>query len=338
MSETQIKVALFEKKFSTDNVTPPNSTYGTIARDKRPIKSLTGPQFWPNSHPASPNSSEESQESFLLKSNGFHSSKKPLRKFLQKIWTKVKPNDSLRGKIRGSSADSQSQHYSSDDEAQFSSDDAQKEHSKPVQVKSKGQSSSNHMREKKKRTLKILCCPNNIIAVQKSLVLSMDDAFGVVFPSGNPRNNIAISRSHTISYPPRNNINPLWTPDERISRPVKTVHFIVHIYWNWPKQISISIPRDTPFSSFKMRIAGELNQQIPRDFKVLYHTKRYNDDDVMKAGDERDEVFLKYLVRRQKIRVIDHDALWSIGMLMWRENVEVTLFSELLLHKNSFQL
>ncbi|CAG8484886.1 487_t:CDS:1 [Ambispora leptoticha] len=339
MSETQIRVALFEKKFSPDEISSPfSSSFSSVStnlwRDLRPVESLHGPQFWPTSKPLAQKSSDVASE----RSND---SRKQIKRFFTKIWKKVNSGDILVKK-RSSSSTEKSED-SDNDEAEEESlmggidisrfrDDLQegtstgskKNSIQSSNIKAKRAQEAQH--PKKRKLIKCL-------DLKYTPFLITDDLYILTTPVEFTPNKEAISRFHTISYPPRRNLNPRWTPDERIARRVPNVLFHVHVYWNWPLEFHVALPRDVSFFVFKHTMERILGQEIPSDFRVFYHTRRYGNNDVMRVGDERDDVLLEYLLRCEKIRVVDNDGVWSVGMLVWRNNVEVTLFSKSLLEK-----
>ncbi|CAG8523921.1 5485_t:CDS:1 [Ambispora gerdemannii] len=333
MSETQIRVALFEKKFSPDEISSPlSSSFASpstnIWRNLQPVESLHGPQFWPTSKPLARKASDVASE---------HSgSRKQIKRFFTKIWKKVNSGDIL-AKKRSSSSTEKSE-YSDNDETEEESlmegidisrfrDDLQEGSTRPRENSIQCSNTETKRVEEAHKSKK----QNSIKNITPFLIT--DDLYILTSLIGFTPNKKAISRSHTISYSPRRNLNPRWTPDERIARRVQNVLFHIHVYWNWPLEFHIALPRDISFSVFKYTMGRILDQEIPSDFRVLYHTKRYGNDDVMRVGDERDDVLLEYLLRREKIRVVDNDGIWNVGMLIWRNDVEVTLFSKSLLKK-----
>jgi len=159
-----------------------------------------------------------------------------------------------------------------------------------------------------------------------------DDMLNKRNPISPPINLVAISRNQSVSYAPRRNLNPILTPDERTSKPLQSVRFNVHIYWqNWPIKYQIELPRNVSFHRFKRVMSQMLCYELPNDLIVFYHTKRYTDDDMMMRSGSNEEInwlLLDYLCKSDKIRVVTHDEIWSIYLLMWNDDeVSVTLFS-----------
>ncbi|CAG8509294.1 19181_t:CDS:2 [Rhizophagus irregularis] len=176
------------------------------------------------------------------------------------------------------------------------------------------------------KTLNYFCC---------------DDMFNNRNPISPPINPVTISRNQTISYTSRHNLNPLLTPDERTSKPLRLILFNIHTYWqNWSIKYQIELPRNISFHRFKRVMSQMLRNEIPNDLIVLYHTERYTDDDVMIGFDsnnkEINRFLLDYLCKSDKIRVVTHDAVWSTYLLMWNDNeISITLFSKSLIEIKS---
>ncbi|CAG8494479.1 7751_t:CDS:1 [Acaulospora morrowiae] len=165
--------------------------------------------------------------------------------------------------------------------------------------------------------------------------------------------NVMRSRYHSISYAMRHLKHPSPTPDERISRSVRGITFYIHVSHsihflrlnplsedsNLP--IPVKIPRDLSFSQFQNSMAGILNLK-PSESKELvglYHTKRLNLDDTIrldKAIEKEEEgkachdykEIISELVKSDKLWIIDCDQVWRIGLLFWKQELEMTVVSK----------
>ncbi|RIA93488.1 hypothetical protein C1645_735512 [Glomus cerebriforme] len=360
MSEHQFIVSLFDKKFIPEKIIDKYdhniSSSGTTSSN--PLSSqinnnnilfvnnnlqqqqqqqrllLSGKQFWPTSKPIRYDyiiTSNDSTFDNTFSSNLLSTSTNPIKKFFNKIWNKMNPNEILKRKFSLSNSSPQencedyhlNQHYS-----------YHNEYLKTHKKTSYFPNTSSLTREKPIREEQ----SKNILKKRiPSIHFCYDDMFNRRNPISSPINPVAISRNQSISYAPRHNLNPLLSPDERTSKPLQTVCFNIHIYCqNWPIKYQIELPRNISFHRFKCVISQMLHYEIPDDFIVLYHTKRYtNDDFVIRSGINNEKInwfLLDYLCKSDKIRVVTHDAIWSIYLLMWNDDeISVTLFSRSLI-------
>ncbi|RGB25633.1 hypothetical protein C1646_675425 [Rhizophagus diaphanus] len=158
---------------------------------------------------------------------------------------------------------------------------------------------------------------------QKSLavpkIYSKDD---LTIPIPSQRNIKARSRSHSISYNLRPTSNSIVTPDEKTFRKVKNINIKVNIFWGEEykkQQINLSIPRTSSFNLLKMDLSEKLGYKMPHDFTILYHTKKYHKNNTMKS------VLLDYWIINKMLWCIDNDFMFRKHMLLWRDNIEITV-------------
>lgn len=155
------------------------------------------------------------------------------------------------------------------------------------------------------------------LAVPK--IYSKDD---LTIPILSQRNIKARSRSHSISYNLRPTSNSIVTPDEKTFRQIKNINIKVNIFWGEEykkQQINLSIPRTSSYNLLKTDLSEKLGYKMPRDFTILYHTKKYHKNNTMKR------VLLDYWIINKMLWCIDNDFMFRKHMLLWRDNIEITI-------------
>jgi hypothetical protein len=157
------------------------------------------------------------------------------------------------------------------------------------------------------------------LAVPK--IYSKDD---LIIPIPSQRNIKARSRSHSISYSlrPKSTPNSTITPDEKTFLQVRNINIKVNIFWGEEykkQQINLSIPRTSSFNSLKTVLSEKLGYEMPRDYTVLYHTKKYHKNNTMKR------ILLDYWIINKILWCVDNDFMYRKHMLLWRDNIEITV-------------
>ncbi|GBB96558.1 hypothetical protein RclHR1_27800001 [Rhizophagus clarus] len=138
-----------------------------------------------------------------------------------------------------------------------------------------------------------------------------------------PRENIKVrSRSHSVSYDLCRTFDSTITPDKRTLRPVKNINIKANIFWGEEfkkEQINLSIPRTSSYNSFGKIISEKLGYEIPSDFAILYHTRKFHKGNIMRR------VLLDYWIKNKMLWLIDNDFMFSKHLLLWRESIEITV-------------
>ncbi|CAB4424549.1 unnamed protein product [Rhizophagus irregularis] len=356
MSEHQFIVSLFDKKFVPEeiiekldyNTSSSNTTSNSLFPSQKTNNSLnnnilfvnnnlqqqhsrlllSGKQFWPTSTPIR-------DDDYIIISNNSKfgstfTSIIPVKKLFYKIWSRMNPNGILKRNF--SSNNSSSSSTSSEENYEDQYNEYRKIYKKPCCSPSREKTF-----HKKQSNLLEKTIPSSYSPVKTLNYFCCDDMFNNRNPISPPINPVTISRNQTISYTSRHNLNPLLTPDERTSKPLRLILFNIHTYWqNWSIKYQIELPRNISFHRFKRVMSQMLRNEIPNDLIVLYHTERYTDDDVMIGFDsnnkEINRFLLDYLCKSDKIRVVTHDAVWSTYLLMWNgDEISITLFSKSLI-------
>jgi len=148
---------------------------------------------------------------------------------------------------------------------------------------------------------------------------SKDDLTITVPSRGNIK---ARSRSNSISYDLRPTYNSTLTPDKRTWRPVKNINIKANIFWGEEykkEQINLSIPRTSSFNSLKKVISEKLGYEVPSDFAILYHTRKYHNNTIMRR------VLLDYWIKNKMLWLVENDFVFSKHLLLWRDNIEITV-------------
>ncbi|CAI2180394.1 19037_t:CDS:1 [Funneliformis geosporum] len=147
-----------------------------------------------------------------------------------------------------------------------------------------------------------------------------DDIFTTTFSRESIK---ARSRSHTISYDLRPSLHlSHLTPDEKTFRPVKNVYVKVNVFWGEDQndeRFGLTIPRTGSFRSLKKALSKSLGYEMPHDFAILYHTRRYREDNVMMR------VLLDYWLKNRMLWLVDNDFVFRKHMLLWRDHIEITI-------------
>jgi hypothetical protein len=364
MSENQFIVSLFDKKFISEEVieesgystslsnTTSNSSPQTnnsinnnilfVNNQPQPGLLLSGKQFWPTSTPI--------RDDYIIISNNSKfgstfTSISPVKKLFYKIWSRMNPNEILKRNSNSPSSTSSEDYYLLSHLNQH--DNCHNEYLRTHKKIYCSPNTSSLAREKKihkkqsSNLLKKKIPPmQRNSPVKTSNYFCYDDMFNKRNPISPPINPVAVSRNQSMSYTSRHNLNPLLTPDERTTKPLRSVLFNIHTYWqNWSVKYQTELPRNISFHRFKRVMSQILRYEIPNDLIVLYHTKRYTDDDVMIRFDSKNEeinrFLLEYLCKSDKVRVVTHDAIWSTYLLMWNDDeISITLFSKSLIERN----
>lgn len=361
MSEHQFIVSLFDKKFipeeiieeSDYNTSSSNTTSNSLFPSPKTCNSLnnnilfvnnnlqrqqsrlllSGKQFWPTSTPIR-------DDDYIIISNNskFGSSFTsifPVKKLFYKIWSRMNPNGILKRNF--SSNNSPSSSTISEENCDNCHNEYLKIYKKPCSPSLNREKPFHKKQSSNLLEKKIPSIPSRYSPVKNSNYFCYDDMFNKRNPISSPINPVAVSRNQSISYTSRHNLNPLLTPDERTSKPLGSILFNVHTYWqNWSIKYQIELPRNISFHRFKRVVSQMLRYEIPNDLIVLYHTERYTDDDVMIGFDsnnkEINRFLLDYLCKSDKIRVVTHNAVWSTYLLMWNDDeISITLFSKSLI-------
>ncbi|CAB4384716.1 unnamed protein product [Rhizophagus irregularis] len=149
---------------------------------------------------------------------------------------------------------------------------------------------------------------------------SKDDLINAV-PS---RENIKVrSRSHSISYDYHRTFDSTTvTPDKRTLRPVKNIDIKANIFWGEEykkEQINLSIPRTSSYNSIRKIISEKLGYEISNDFAILYHTRKYHKDNIMRR------ILIDYWIKNKILWLIDDDFMLSKHLLLWRDCIEITV-------------
>lgn len=138
-----------------------------------------------------------------------------------------------------------------------------------------------------------------------------------------PRENIKVrSRSHSISYDFRRTFDSTVTPDKRTLHPVKNINIKANIFWGEEykkEQINLSIPRTSSYNSLKNVITEKLGYDVPNDFAILYHTRKYRKDNIMRR------ILIDYWIKNKILWLIDNDFMLSKHLLLWRDYIEITV-------------
>jgi hypothetical protein len=204
------------------------------------------------------------------------------------------------------------------------------------------QKPSNNEKEHKKSTRlslrKIISNPININTHKRKKIhhetksyerrkpYSKDDLITTISPRENFK---ARSRSHSISYDVRRTFDSTVTPDKRTLRPVKNINIKVNIFWGEEyrkEQINLSIPRTSSYNSLKKIISEKLGYEIPSDFAILYHTRKYHKNIIMKR------ILLDYWIKNKMLWLIDNDFMFSKHLLLWRDYIEITVVKESIIY------
>ncbi|CAG8611496.1 3114_t:CDS:1 [Funneliformis caledonium] len=133
----------------------------------------------------------------------------------------------------------------------------------------------------------------------------------------------ARSRSHTISYDLRPTLHlSHLTPDEKTFLPVKNVSVKVNVFWGEDQndeRFGLSIPRTGSFGSLQVALSKCLGYEMPHDFAILYHTRRYRKDYIMMR------ILLDYWLKNRMLWLVDNDFMFRKHMLLWRDQIEITI-------------
>src|SRR5688572_14051475 len=125
----------------------------------------------------------------------------------------------------------------------------------------------------RKRTHKKIL--HNTNPCERKKIYSKDDLITTI-PSKEYIN--ARSRSHSISYDLRPTFNSTLTPDKKAQSSVKNINIKVNTFWGEEykkEQIDLSISRTSSYNSLKKVLSEKLGYELPHDFVILYHTRRY---------------------------------------------------------------
>ncbi|CAG8494187.1 1825_t:CDS:1 [Funneliformis mosseae] len=159
-------------------------------------------------------------------------------------------------------------------------------------------------------------CRKKPLAAPK--IYSKDDIFTV--PSH--ENVKARSRSQSISYNLRSILHHSnLTPDEKTCRPVKSINIKVNVFWGekYKKElVDISISRICSYNSFKKILSKSLGYEMPCDFAILYHTKRFYKNNMMR-------ILIDYWIENKVLWLVDNDFKFRKHMLLWRDEIEITI-------------
>jgi hypothetical protein len=129
------------------------------------------------------------------------------------------------------------------------------------------------------------------------------------------------SRSNSISYNLRPTFSSMITPDRRTWRPVRNIHIKVNIFWGEEykkEQINLSIPRTSSYNSLKKAISERLGYEISSDFAILYHTRKYNKNNIMRR------TLIEYWIKNKVLWFVDNDFIFRKHLLLWRDYIEIT--------------
>jgi len=150
-------------------------------------------------------------------------------------------------------------------------------------------------------------------------IYSKDDIVTAIHSKENIK---ARSRSHSISYDLRPAFNPILTPDEKTFRPINNINIKVNVFWGEgyeKEQVYLSIPRTSSYNSFKNDLSKKLGYKMPRDFSILYHTRRYHQNNITKR------ILLDYWIKNKILWFVNNDFTFRKHMLFWRDNIEITV-------------
>lgn len=166
-----------------------------------------------------------------------------------------------------------------------------------------------------------ICKPKRIHHNPKSCergkIYSKDDLMTVTLSQGNTKSR---SRSNSISYDLCSTSN-IVTPDKKTWRLVKNINIKVNVFWGEEykkEQITLSIPRTSSYGSFKKAISEKLGYGISSDFAILYHTKKYDPNNIMRR------ILLDYWINNKMLWFVDDDFIFRKHLLLWRDYIEIT--------------
>ena len=129
------------------------------------------------------------------------------------------------------------------------------------------------------------------------------------------------SRSNSISYDLRPTFSSMTTPDRRTWRPVRNIHIKVNIFWGEEykkEQIILSIPRTSSYDSLKKAISERLGYEILSDFAILYHTRKYSKNNIIRR------ILIDYWIKNKMLWFVDNDFIFRKHLLLWRDYIEIT--------------
>ena len=129
------------------------------------------------------------------------------------------------------------------------------------------------------------------------------------------------SRSNSISYDLRPTFSSMITPDKRTWRPVRNIYLKTNIFWEEEykkEQINLSIPRTSSYDSLKKVISEKLGYEISNDFAILYHTRKYDKNNIMRR------ILIDYWIKNKMLWFVDNDFIFRKHLLLWRDYIEIT--------------
>ncbi|CAG8469579.1 12238_t:CDS:2 [Ambispora gerdemannii] len=263
----------------------------------------------------------------------------PAKKFFGKIVKKLNPQDLLR-KRRGSDSSQTSVESPGSSESYEGSDGFpfdQPPITTSVPLITDNYRSTFHCDEistsnKQYKCYKKRSQKKKRIHKQERAAISTLSLLDNIIISPNP---LARSKHHSFSYPPHLLAHPFLSPDEKTMCTVRAINFSVNIYWAWPGTLYLSLPRTTSLCQFKYSVSRELGYLLPKDALILCHTRRsrsgksrgmrrtngYSND----SSSSGRNTLLHYLLTNSRVKMVDSDVVWGICMLLWPEDVELTI-------------
>lgn len=114
---------------------------------------------------------------------------------------------------------------------------------------------------------------------------------------------------------------------KEIVTPNLTINFIVHIYENMPSSISFTFERPVTLRRFKKEVDRVLKiKGFWYNSVIMWHTRVFERD--IRLGDNKtDRMILRYLMKNNKLKIIDNDALFET-LQSWNNLVEVTIMKK----------